>query len=139
MKNIINIISILLLAVSITFGQASNVSQEIISTAGAAQLILDLGTEHITIKSTKGSRILVETNISLSTPNEKMLDFLISSGRYSLIVSNDPASGALTITRKRNLNILIVKGVECVETYSYVIFVPESISFTSTNTTVAHN
>ena len=139
MKNIINIISILLLAVSITFGQASNVSQEIISTAGAAQLILDLGTEHITIKSTKGSRILVETNISLSNPNEKMLDFLISSGRYSLIVSNDPASGALTITRKRNLNILIVKGVECVETYSYVIFVPESISFTSTNTTVAHN
>ena len=138
MKNII-LLSLFLLTFSLSFGQASNVSQEMLNTEGATELILDLGTADITIKSTKGSRIIIESLITIATPNEKMLSYLISAGRYKLEVSHDPTLGTLTITPKGNLNVLLVKGEECTETFSYTVFVPETMNMTSTDTTVVYN
>jgi hypothetical protein len=124
---------------SFSYGQASNVAHETITVAGIEQLKLDLGTKDIEIKSTKGSRLIVESRVTISLPNETLLKYLIDSGRYGLETSVDPATGTMTLSRKRNTNILIVRGEECEERFSYVIFVPEAIKFTEEISASASN
>lgn len=130
MKNILLFGLFCVLLSPATFGQASNVAHETIIVGGIEQVKLDLGTKDVEIKSTKGSRIVVESHVIISLPNETLLHYLIESGRYGLETSIDPASSTITLSRKRNSNILIVKGEQCIEQFSYIIFVPETIKFT---------
>lgn len=138
MKNIFAII-ILLFAFSYSYGQASDVVHETINVQGIEQVKLNLGTKDVEIKSTKGSRIIVESRITISLPNETLLKYLIDSGRYGLETSTDLATGALTLTRKRNTNVLIVKGAECEEKFAYTIFIPETIKYTEEVSASASN
>jgi len=129
----------MLLAFSFSFGQASNVAHETITVNGIEQIKLDLGTKDVEIKSTKGSRIIVESRVTISLPNETLLKYLIESGRYGLETSIDAATGTMTLARKRNSNILIVRGEECEERFSYIIFVPETIKYTEDVSASASN
>ncbi len=113
-----------------SFAQASDIAHETIMAQGVEQVKLDLGTKDVEIKRTKGSRIIVESRVTLSIPNETLLKYLIDSGRYGLETTIDNSTGVMTISRKRNANVLIVKGQECEEKFAYRIFIPESIKFT---------
>jgi len=115
---------------STIFGQASDVAHETINAMGVEHIKLDLGTRDIEIKSTKGSRVIIESRVTISMPNETLLKYLIDSGRYGVETSTDASNGTLTIARKRSSNVLIVKGKECEEKFGYIVFIPESIKFT---------
>ena len=138
MKNIFATL-LFLFALSYCYGQSTRYPHETITVAGIEQIKLDLGTKDVEIKPTKGSRIIVESRVTISLPNETLLKYLIESGRYGLETSIDAATGTMTLSRKRNSNILIVKGEECEEHFSYIIFVPESIKFTEEVSASASN
>lgn len=93
------------------------------------QVKLDLGNSKIDVRETKGSRVLVEITAAAGVPNESMMNFLVESGRYELVSETDLSSGTLILSKKKDNNVIIIKGKECVEELSYVIYIPSSIKF----------
>lgn len=106
---------------------------------GVTQLQLDLvGT--VTVKATKSSRILIEAKVKLEeTTNERLLEYLVTSGRYDFVQRIDKTTGTLTVANKKNTNVVMVKGKECKETFEYIIHVPENIQYVETTTTASNN
>ena len=93
-------------------------------TQDAETIIVDIKGDEVEIKETKGTRILVETMVKLSLPNEALLNFVIESGRYELIKTHNASTRELSLESKKNRNIIIVKGDECVEDIKYKIYIP---------------
>lgn len=115
------------------FAQATASANEMISAANIETINLDLDSDNIEIKETKGSRIIIESHIKLTTvSNSAMLDFLVSSGRYALENRADATSQTLNITRKKAMNVLLVKGEECEEVITYIVLVPASVKVVNT-------
>ncbi|MCH2022445.1 MAG: hypothetical protein MK207_08210 [Saprospiraceae bacterium] len=93
-------------------------------TQDAETIIIDIKGDEVEIKETKGTRILVETLVKLSLPNEALLNFVIESGRYQLIKKYNSSTRELSLKSKKNRNIIIVKGNECQEEIKYKIYIP---------------
>ncbi|MEM6723180.1 MAG: hypothetical protein AAF598_04025 [Bacteroidota bacterium] len=73
-----------------------------------------------------GSRILVETNISLEYASVPIIEALIEAGRYEL--ESNSSGGLLEISAKPDLKKeIIIKGVYVEEVVKYRIFVPEGL------------
>jgi hypothetical protein len=120
------------------FAQATASVNEIISVANIETINLDLDSDDIEIKETKGSRIIIESHIKLTTvSNNAMLDFLVNSGRYALENKTDATTQTLNITRKKEKNVLLVKGKECEEIIRYNILVPASVKIVNTKSPTA--
>ncbi|MCH2042815.1 MAG: hypothetical protein MK212_01640 [Saprospiraceae bacterium] len=99
------------------------------SKSGIVKLILngDIAAEDVLIRKTQGSRIVVETTIKLTGANERLLQYLADNGRYELNYSFDVTDNAIILSPKKNNNVIVIKGKECSENLSYIIFVPSSI------------
>lgn len=100
-----------------------------IAASAINQLVLDLGHGEVEIRKTMGSRILIETTIKVALPNDRLLTFLVEQGRYELTSHTDNSNGVLRINNRKNNNILIVKGRECEELVSHIVYVPNQIQF----------
>lgn len=125
---------VLLFACSICFAQATVSTNQTISVGSSSSLQLDLNAKTIEIKKTKGSRVVIELHVTLSNmPNNGLLDYLVKAGRYELVTSIDASDKTLTIKRKVNSNVILVKGRECTEKIRYVVLVPESINTITEN------
>lgn len=123
------IFSICLLATT-SFAQVSRTTSQTVSAGTASTVNLDLNGSDVEIVETKGSRIVIESSISLSPmDNTKLLEFVIKSGRYELESKFDNTTQTLTIKRKKNTDVLIIKGQECKETIKYKILIPTSVKF----------
>ena len=105
-------------------GQISKITYQTIMTQDAETIIIDIKGDEVEIKETKGTRILVETLVKLSLPNEALLNFVIESGRYQLIKKYNSSTRELSLKSKKNRNIIIVKGNECQEEIKYKIYIP---------------
>lgn len=114
---------------SAAFGQTSQTLQESYTIeADITQLVLDLGDGQVEIRNTAASRVSVETIVQVSNlSNERMLSFLIEQGRYTLTTEKDNSRGKMTIGHNKTRNVLIVKGEQCHETLTYIVYVPSSI------------
>jgi hypothetical protein len=120
------------------FAQATASANELISAANIETINLDLDSDNIEIKETKGSRIIIESHIKLTTVNNSaMLDFLVSSGRYALVNKADATTQTLNITRKKAMNVLLVKGEECEEVITYIVLIPASVKVVNTKSPTA--
>lgn len=100
-------------------------------------LQLDLLSGDVKIKTTPGTRISVEMTVTLSNPNEKLLDMLAEKGRYELVQTEDTTANLLQIVHKQPSSKVILRGEECVETYRYTIYVPETFKVVMLNGTTA--
>lgn len=110
--------------------QASqNTHQMFASKSGIIKLVLnaEVAPEDVVIRKTQGSRVVVETTIELTGANERLLQYLADNGRYELSHSFDVTDNAMVLSPKKNNNVIVIKGKECEEDLSYVIFVPSSI------------
>lgn len=129
----------LLLLVLFTFtntlcAQATRSFNETISATDVTTIQLNLDSENIDIRETKGSRVIIEAHITLEgIDNTTLLEFLISSGRYNLENRMDATTSTLVINQKKEKNVLLVKGQECKEKIRYVILVPSTVKFVKTN------
>ena len=115
--------------IGVAFGQTSQTLQESYTIeADITQLVLDLGDGHVEIRNTAASRVSVETIVQVSNlSNPRMLGFLIEQGRYALSTEKDNSRGKMTISHNKNRNVLIVKGEQCHETLTYIVYVPSTI------------
>lgn len=128
-KYFISSLILLFTILGTSFGQTSQTLQESYTIeADITQLVLDLGDGQVEIRNTAASRVSVETIVQVSNlNNERMLGFLIEQGRYTLSTEKDNSRGKMTIGHNKTRNVLIVKGEQCHETLTYIVYVPSSI------------
>lgn len=101
---------------------------------GAHKVNVNVVGNSVEMRETKGSRVLVEVTVKLSVPNDRLLDFVVNSGRYDLDKILESATGELTISSKRTNNVIMVKGKECYEELSYIFYIPASIKYVNNST-----
>ncbi|WMX14077.1 MULTISPECIES: hypothetical protein [unclassified Aureispira] len=99
-------------------------------TIDAAQSIsIQVNSPNLNIKYIQGSRILVETRVSLAIDNTALLEFIAQKGRYDLIKEIDPNTKCLKLTPRKNENLLVVKGEQLQENVSYTIYIPQHMAY----------
>ncbi len=81
------IIVLSLVCVEVTFSQVAKTLHQTFTIESAEKINVDLDkAQNIFLKDTKGSRILVETKVRLSLPNQSLLDFVVKTA--ATILSN---------------------------------------------------
>ncbi|MBL4649827.1 MAG: hypothetical protein JKY03_08850 [Aureispira sp.] len=119
-----------------SFGQVTKTLHQTFTLDAAEKVNINVVAKGVIMKETKGTRILVETKVTISLPNARLLDFVCNSGRYDLIKTIDASTRELTISSKKTNDILIIKGEECVEVLEYIIYMPISVKFANNSTLV---
>jgi len=114
--------------------QASKTVHQTFQLDGAQKVNINVVGTKVDIRETKGSRVLIEMSIRLSVPNERLLDYVINNGRYDLLHELNLTTGELTITSPRTNNVLLVKGQECYEEITYVVYLPTTVKFANNST-----
>lgn len=109
------------------YGQMAKKTSQTVEIGQAETLRLDVPNAKILWRTTKGNRIIIETSVELSVPNEALLNFIINNGRYELLCQINERTKQMVLSSKRNRNMLIVKGEECQEHVVYTIFIPPSL------------
>jgi len=116
-----------LLLSHLCLGQVSKKTYQTIIANNTEVIRINIEGATIELKETKGTRILVETSIKLSVPNEALLNFVIGNGRYELIQTKDESKRELLLEGKKDKNVILVKGNLCAESITYTIYVPSSM------------
>lgn len=119
-----------------SFCQVSKTLHQTFTLDAAEKVNVNVVAKKIEMKETKGSRILVETKVTISLPNDRLLDFVCNSGRYDLTKTMDATTRELTISSKKTNDVIVVKGEECVEVLEYTIYMPASVKFANNSTLV---
>ncbi|WMX16278.1 hypothetical protein [Aureispira sp. CCB-E] len=107
--------------------QVSKKTYQTIIASDIDVLRLNIEDATVELKETKGTRILVETAIKLSVPNDALLNFVIGNGRYELVQTKDVSKRELLLETKKDKNVIVVKGEICAESVVYTIYVPASM------------
>ena len=129
-----NIPNLLLCSLFCLFGlsssaQVTTLLHQAFPTDGASTIRIHIDEENLKVKETKGSRVIIETRISISLPNKNLLDFIAGNGRYDLIKSFDNSTKEIVLSSKEHKNVLIVKGEVCEEMLDYTVYIPPSLRY----------
>ncbi|MCP4439321.1 MAG: hypothetical protein GY810_10315 [Aureispira sp.] len=119
-----------------SWGQVSKTIHQTFTLDEAEKVNVNVVGTKVEMKETKGSRVLVETHIKISVPNEALLNYIVNSGRYDLLKEVDKTNGELTLKSKKTRDALIIKGKEVSEELSYTIYMPTSIKVANNSTLV---
>lgn len=109
--------------------QASLTLNQTFSTFKATTLKLHVNSQNIQIKSTKGSRVIVEISVEISSPNYNLLEFMQKMGRYELKQQMDAAHKVLILSTKRLESAIVIKGEEIHEKINYTVYLPNTIKY----------
>lgn len=120
----------------VSFAQVSKTIHQTFTLDAAEQVNINVVGKKVEMKETKGSRILVETKITISLPNDRLLDFVCNSGRYDLIKTLNASTRELTISSKKSNDVIMIKGEECQEVLEYTIYIPTSVRYANNSTLV---
>jgi len=133
MKNLL-VLAILIAWSTLSWAQATASTNQAISTSNVSKLQLNLFSPNIEVREIKGSRLIIESHITVEgVTNSTILEYIIKAGRYELTSKTDASTQTLTLTRKMSDKVLMVKGQACSESVRYVILVPSSIQSVETN------
>lgn len=114
--------------------QVSKTIHQTFTVDGAQIVNINVVGSKVEMRETKGTRVLVETTVRLSVPNDRLLDFVVTSGRYDLIKTFIESSGEVVLESKKDNNVIMVKGEECHEEISYIFYIPTAIKFANNST-----
>jgi len=124
--NICAILVFFVFSFSNSYAQANLKFNQTFSSMNAININLVVESNDIIVKSIKGSRIVIEMLINISSSNTRLLEFMAKGGRYDLEKSFDDKTQTLTLNSKNKKDIITIKGEEISEQVSYVIYVPET-------------
>lgn len=134
---IFSILILFIFSFNNSYAQANLKFNQTFSSLDAINVNLDVENSTVAIKTIKGSRIVIEMLISISSPNTNLLEFIAKGGRYDLEKSFDDQTKTLILAAKKHKDIITIKGKEISEKVSYVIYVPETMK--RVNDTLAAN
>lgn len=109
--------------------KVEKVTHQAFKTDEITKVRFNIDPDVIEVRSTRSSRVLVETTIEMGTPSMPLLEYAIGTGRYEL--ESVVEGGIMTITPKPRKHAIVIKGQEVSENLKYVIMVPEALKQTS--------
>lgn len=111
-----------------SFAQASMKYTQTFAAYDADKINVDIKGNNVKVvyKETRGTRILLETTVVISSDNLRLLEFVVEGGRYELTKDYDANTRQLTVNNKKDNDLIIIKGQEIKEEVTYVIYLPES-------------
>jgi len=101
------------------------VSHQAFVTTEASSVRFQIDPSVVEVRSTKGSRVMVETNIHMNVKSMPLLDFAIGTGRYEL--ESEMQGSILVITPKERVHPIMMKGEPVEETVTYILFMPDGL------------
>jgi hypothetical protein len=124
MKKIIMFIA-LVLTTSSVFGQTEKTLVKTFNLQGNTSVALNLNGK-VTVEEWGESTLRVHMNISLENTNVNMLKYLITQGRYNLVLATTDTGAELT-SSGRNKDVVINKAGDVLsEIVTYTVFVPRN-------------
>ncbi|MCH2044921.1 MAG: hypothetical protein MK212_12455 [Saprospiraceae bacterium] len=109
--------------------KVEKVTHQAFKTDEIVKVRFNIDPDIIEVRSTRSSRVLVETTIEMGSPSMPLLEYAIGTGRYEL--ESVVEGGIMTITPKPRKHDIVIKGERVPENLKYVIMVPESLKQTS--------
>jgi hypothetical protein len=125
MKKIITLIA-LVLTTSLVFGQTEKTLVKTFNLQGNTSVALNLN-GNVIVEEWGESTLRVHMNITLENTNVNMLKYLITQGRYNLVLTTTD-TGVVLATPGRDKDVIINKeGNVLSEKVTYTVFVPRNI------------
>src|SRR6187431_1544694 len=111
-----------------SFAQASMKYTQTFASFDADKIKVDIKGDNVQViyKEIKGTRIVLETTVAISSDNIRLLEFVVEGGRYELNKNYDASTRELTVSNKKDNDLIIIKGQQIKEEITYVIYLPES-------------
>lgn len=125
MKKLIILIT-LILTTSLVFGQTEKTLVKTFNLEGNASVALNLN-GNVTVEEWGENTLRVHMNITLENTNVNMLKYLITQGRYNLVLATTD-TGVVLSSPGRDKNVIINKAGDILsEKVTYTVFVPRNI------------
>ncbi|MFT5832594.1 MAG: hypothetical protein ACI97N_000207 [Cognaticolwellia sp.] len=125
MKKLLTLI-ILVLTASFSFAQTEKTLVKTFNLQGNTSVALDFN-GNVEVQEWGESTLRVHMNISIENSNVNMLKYLITKGRYNLVLENKE-TGVQISSPGRNQNVIINKdGDILIETVTYTVFIPRNV------------
>ncbi|NJN78278.1 MAG: hypothetical protein HC803_08070 [Saprospiraceae bacterium] len=127
MKNLFTLIA-LVFVTSFAFGQTEKTLVKTFNLQGNTSVALDFsGNGNVTVEEWGETTLRIHMNISLENTNVNMLKYLITQGRYNLVLQTTD-TGIQISSPGRNQAVVINKaGDVLTETVTYTVFVPRNV------------
>lgn len=117
----------LVLTTSVVFGQTEKTLVKTFNLQGNTAVALNLN-GNVTVEEWGENTLRVHMNISLKNTNVNMLKYLITEGRYNLVLETTDTGLQLT-SPGRNKDVVINKeGDVLSEIVTYTVFVPRNVN-----------
>lgn len=117
----------LVLTTSVVFGQTEKTLVKTFNLQGNTAVALNLN-GNVTVEEWGENTLRVHMNISLKNTNVNMLKYLITEGRYNLVLETTDTGLQLT-SPGRNKDVVVNKeGDVLSEIVTYTVFVPRNVN-----------
>lgn len=126
MKNLLTLI-ILVLTTSFSFAQTEKTLVKTFNLQGNTSVILDLD-GNVEVQEWGESTMRVHMTIKLENSNVHMLKYLLTQGRYNLVLKNSDEGAVVTSPGRKKAVVINKAGDVLTEMVSYTVFVPRNVA-----------
>ena len=125
------LVGLLLASITSLSAQAEKSYHQSLPIDDAKKIVVQVA-DNIEIIPWMGNTILVETKVQLTNANIDVLNYIVKQGRYDVAIEKDDT--VLRIVSKNPTRAPIrIKNVDCFETVTVKIFVPEEFKAVRAN------
>lgn len=125
MKNLLILIT-LVLTTSTLFGQTEKTLVKTFNLQGNTSVALNLN-GNVTVQEWGENTLRIHMNINLENTNVNMLKYLITQGRYNLVLENTD-TGVQVTSPGRDKDVVINKAGDILkEVVTYTVFIPRNV------------
>lgn len=127
MRTFLLILSLLVVAASISVAQTSSIKlNQTFSSREINCIDVDIHNPNLQVKPIKGSIIVVEISIEISSTNFRLLEFVADKGRYDILGKFDKENKKLSLKDPKIKDEIKIKGKTIQEKVIYTVYIPEN-------------
>ena len=127
MRTFLLILSLLVVAASISVAQTSSIKlNQTFSSREINCIDVDIHNPNLQVKTIKGSIIVVEISIEISSTNFRLLEFVADKGRYNILGKFDKENKRLSLKDPKIKDEIKFKGRTIQEKVIYTVYIPEN-------------
>jgi hypothetical protein len=131
MKTSFLILSLFFALHSISVAQSSSIKlNQTFSCRNINSIDIDVQNPNVELKRIKGSILVIEISVEISSTNFRLLEFVGNKGRYNMLGKIDTETQQLRLQNPTMRDEIKVKGEKIKEQVRYTLYIPENKKIT---------
>jgi hypothetical protein len=131
MKTSFLILSLFFTLHSISVAQSSSIKlNQTFSCRNINSIDIDVQNPNVELKRIKGSILVIEISVEISSTNFRLLEFVGNKGRYNMLGKIDTETQQLRLQNPTMRDEIKVKGEKIKEQVRYTLYIPENKKIT---------